>query len=255
MTDIKITYNCEISDKTKEKMSRALMYGGIEKISEGLDITGLSEIIFSSNIKSIKESDIDCHINGEMEVLSSDPPNYRIWVYIFNNQKIDNWLNTIRHEMAHVHDRNKIISLYLFCESCGDSNDVYKKFYPLVIRTWSEFYATYRSNIYSNIDNVNAKIVFMNSVLDEIEKMEKQESTYKKQELIVFISRFIGEIISTDYSQEGNKKIISNTKHDIVIRRLYDELDCLKDSYPVWNDESVFNGLYQILVDFLCENY
>lgn len=254
MTDIKITYDCEISDKTKEKMSRALMCGGIERISEELDITGLSEIIFSSNIKSMNESDIKYHIGGEVKILSSNPPNYRIWVYIFNNQ-IDNLLNTIRHEMAHIHDRNKIMSLYLFCESCGNSDDVYKKFYPLAIETWSEFYATYKSNTYSNIDNVNARIVFINSVLDEINQMEKQESIDKKMKLIVFIARFIGEIIGADYSQEENKKIISNTKHNIVIKRLYDELDYLIDSYPEWNDESVFNGLYQILIDFLCENY
>ena len=169
--------------------------------------------------------------------------------------EIDNWLNNIRHEMAHVHDRNKIMPLYLFCEFCDDSDDVYKKFYPLVIRIWSEFYATYRSNIYSKIDNVNSKIKFINSVLDEISKEEKQESAYKKQELIVFIARFIGEIIGADYLQGENKKNISNTKHNIIIKRLYEEFYCLIGSYPEWNDESVFNGLYQILVDFLCENY
>lgn len=236
-------------------MSNALVWGGIKKISESLDITGLSEIIFSSNIKSLNISDIICQIDGEMEVLSSDPPNYRIWIYIINNQIIDKWLYIIRHEMAHIHDRNKIMSLYLFCESCVDSDDVYKKFYPLVIRIWSEFYATYRSNSNSKIDNVNARIVLINSALDEINQMEKQESINRKMEVIVFIARFIGEIIGVDYSQEENKKNISNTKYYIIIKRLYYEFNYLIGYYPEWNDESVFNGLYQILIDFLCENY
>lgn len=41
MIDINITYDCEISDKSKEELNHALMCGGIEKISEGLDVTVL----------------------------------------------------------------------------------------------------------------------------------------------------------------------------------------------------------------------
>jgi len=244
MTNIKIDYDSRMSDE--DKTICASICSDIDAISEDLDITGLSEMKFSSKTISTNSAGIECHIDGEIEILSSDPPNYRVMIYIFNNQ--NNWLNIIRHELAHIDDRNKIKHLYLFCELSDN------KFYLIVIQIWSEFYATYKSSNYSNIDNIKVKVEYINSVLTDINNMERKESVKKKPDLMIFIARFIGEIINTEFSEKENKKII-NTKHDIIIRRLYKKLDCLKDTYPKWDNEMIFNGLYDIITDFICENY
>jgi len=225
----------------------------ISSLSKELDITGITEIHFLD--------DMNPNIAGEMVVNSLVPSDYTIklrssilYKEILNNkQEVNNFINTLKHELCHVHDHNKLQHIYKTLIENDDTIDYERVSLLFAKKTWSEFIATYLSSDTSSTMIIEDKINALNDMCKNLYTIKKDKNTELLGQVFCCMAYVIGDILNKENLAEKLRIKIDARSFTPILQMLYDELKSLLKSYPNWNDVTYFIGIKDIFQTFVMQ--
>lgn len=253
----KILYNINISDEAKKNCETCCRQV-ISKVSSRFNLTGFTELLFDKPKQLENMFDMKTDVGGELKVIHSNPPEYQIICYLNMKMSGGEILSTLVHEMAHVDDQNNIPQIYCYRNSISKNTngwDALRQLFSLQI--WAEFYATWKSNEYSSLDNAVLCLIKINQMVECLDQSNRGIQNWKmKSDILILMARFLGEILREDICEVKPTNKISNLPRTItLLRELDSELQKMIKTYPKWVDFSVFDNLGSILEDFVNDEY
>lgn len=213
------------------------------------DIGGLVEINIVNNISPIHEDSYLSKISGET-VSADDQSKHVIKIvgdvfYKPEKEVLSAFIHTLCHEMAHIHDHNKIPHIYMYGEELSQES----VFFMLARRVWSEFIATRSSIRYNNNYDAASKIETLVSMFTKSDC----ENTNKVFECIMGCSSYIlGDIIDRD-DFTNKMQAIDNELCRAYMNVLYEELLSLLEIYPNWDNIYILDNLRNIMENLYAE--
>ena len=203
-------------------------------------------------------SGMQTDVEGELKVISLNPPEYRIICHLNMKTSGGDILSTLVHEMAHVDDHNNIPQIYCYRNSISKNTNSWDELRQLLsFQIWAEFYATWKSNEHSSLDNAVLYLIKINQMVECLDRSNEDiQNRNMKSDILILMARFLGEILREDICEVKPTNKISNLPRTVtLLRELDSELQKMMKTYPKWVDFSVFDNLGSILEDFVNDEY
>ena len=231
-------------------------------LSKDLNITGLSEIELVKSISSPFEV-FPNSIGSQVIIKCSNPAEYKIEIMatvldlneFYKKETIGEFLNTLRHEMAHVDDRNNIPFMYSVCDVCEDSLDFENVSWRFALKIWSEFKATYEASSILCLERINRTITHLNVACTKLLIQSQQRNVQLIADIMCCMAYLLGEITDKEYLAEKVDVKIDIGLYTPTLEHLSNELSSLLKSYPEWVEKDVLSKLRSIFVEFVNATY
>lgn len=227
----------------------------VTAMSKDLDIMGLSEIAVVENIETP-------HLGylvpaGELQTIYKDQIEYKIKVVgtiydsslIGNKQVFDEFVHMLRHELAHIHDHNKIIHIYREREMLKTELSQDNVLWEFTLKIWSEFFATLKSSDSNALLRIKHNISQVNLLHNTFLYSESNQRFELVTDILCYMAYLMGDIFNHEHLADEVGVLIDVGSFSPFFERLYCELQTLLNTYPNWENICALKKLRKIIQD------
>jgi len=255
---IKITFphGIKLSDKQLAK-HKATISNLVSVLSEKFDITGLSEISIVENITTPHMGEFIAA--GEVYTTYGDTIEYKIQAVgtIFDSQLIGNkqvfsdFVHMLHHELAHIHDHNKISHIYKERDALKKELTQDNVMWEFTLKIWSEFVATLLSSDKNACIRIEHNVIQLNQLYDKFSRNEGNKRFALITDMICYMAYLFGDISNHENLAEEIGSKIEVGEFAPLFEKLYDELQSLLITYPKWSNIHVLKNLRDVIQSIL----
>ncbi|MDL2232504.1 hypothetical protein LJC63_02850 [Ruminococcaceae bacterium OttesenSCG-928-L11] len=243
---IKITFphGTRLSGEQLARCERTLA-NLVTNLSGNFDITGLTEISVVENIATPHKGEFIAA--GEVLTIYGDTIEYKMQVVgtifdprlIGNKQAFCEFTHMLHHELAHIHDHNKIVHIYKERELLKEELTQENVMWEFTLKIWSEFIATLLSSIQNARFRIEHNIAQLNQLYEEYCVTEENKNRFAlAADMICYMAYLLGDILNHESLSEEISSKIDVGEFAPLFEQLFDELQSLLVTYPNW--ENIF---------------
>jgi len=256
--------NFYIQEKARQRLENAMLNAvATLSSSKNLDIAGLSEVIVVEKIKPSQRHTYLGNIGGEVVTNNHNPLDFTIRIVgtifdlrLMKDKEIDaEFINALQHELAHVHDHNKIPHIYAERTLRNKTLSQENAIGGVALRIWSEFIATQLSSngrIHNRVEN---KIKALNQICQDLTKAPQEQRCVLIMETLCSMAYFLGDIFNHEELANEITERVDIGQYTSYLGRLDEELCALLETYPQWRDMTALENLKNIVHDFFNATY